>query len=81
MGRSMNNTIVVVEWIDASYEDGPLSLREIEPLIRLKSVGWLLREDKESISIAMEKADEDELFRSVTHIPKVGIIKIKRIKV
>lgn len=75
------HAIVWIEWNDASYQTGELTLEELNPLIRLHSVGWLLREDDESISIAMERCDEQSTYRHVTHIPKVNVVRIKRVQV
>lgn len=49
-------------------------------LKQLRTVGLLVRETPELISVAMEYCGEDDTYRDVTHIPKVNVIKIKRIK-
>lgn len=77
----INNVVVVVEWIDASYQRGELTVPEMTPLMRLRTAGWLVREDKESISIALDRCDSEHSYRDVTHIPKSGVVSIQRIKV
>jgi hypothetical protein len=53
----------------------------MSPLVRLRSAGWLVREDEESITLALDRDDKDESFRDITHIPKVCIVRVQRLKV
>lgn len=71
--------IAIVCWTDASQEDGPLAVREMEPLIDLETVGWLVREDRTSISVAQERGP-DGRYREVQHIPRVNITRMKVIR-
>lgn len=67
--------IVMVEWVDASYESGPVTRSDLDGLCRMKTAGWLVAEDEERVSIAADHIPEgDGRFRNVTHIPKTGII-------
>jgi hypothetical protein len=73
-------TIAVIDWLDASLEDGPLALRDLDPLIRLQTTGWLVREDADSVSVAMEYGP-DERYRCVQHIPRVNIKSMRTMRV
>lgn len=75
----MADVIAVIEWLDASYDDGPLSLDELDPCIVLHTVGWLLREDRTSVTVAMERG-ADWRYRSITHIPRKVIRSIRKLK-
>jgi hypothetical protein len=46
----------------------------------LRTVGWLVREDADSISVAMERADTEETFRNISCIPRVNIRRIRRLR-
>jgi hypothetical protein len=50
--------IAVITWRDASSVDGPMRPSEVTPLITLVSVGWLIREDRDSLTVAQEWAEE-----------------------
>jgi hypothetical protein len=73
-------TLVIIEWVDASFQGDTIALTELAPLIALQTAGFLIMEDVESITVAHEYCDKDQTCRHVTHIPKVCVRKIKRIK-
>ncbi len=66
----------IVEWVDANYQEGPVSVRGLAPLKTVITLGMLIREDSKSVSLASEFCDEDDDFRDVTHIPKSCIVSI-----
>jgi hypothetical protein len=74
-------TIAVIDWLDASFTDGPLALHDVKPLIRLQTVGWLIHEDGVSITVAQERAEEDGRYRAVQSIPKVNVVRVRKVKV
>lgn len=76
----MRYPVVEIEWIDASYEGVTLKPGELRPLVRLRTCGYLVREDKESVSVAMELCDEDGNCRHVTHLPRVNIVKMRQVR-
>lgn len=76
----MAMTIVMVEWIDASYQDGDITLSQMSQLLPLQTVGWLVLETKDAVSVAAEYCEKEQTFRHVSHIPRVGIKQIRRLK-
>lgn len=71
------NTIVCVEWIDASYQDGPIDFTELSGVFRMYSTGWLIRENDEHVSIGMDYVPENNTYRHVQHILKINIKSIR----
>lgn len=74
-------TVAVVTWYDASYQSGAVTLAEMVPRVELTTAGILVREDKNTITLALDRYLDDETWRHVTHIPKVNVTAVKRIKV
>ncbi len=68
------NSLVMVKWMDANFERGELRPVDMNPLAELRSVGWLVRNDPESVSVSAEQCEEDGSYRETTHIPK-GCVK------
>jgi hypothetical protein len=59
-----------VTWLDAWSDDegpDPDAWRGRYPV---HTVGWLVRETSEVLSLAAERLPDGEGFRAVTHIPK-----------
>jgi len=81
MTQEMKFFIEVVEWVDASYEDAPMSFRKPSPLIRLINVGFLVHEDDERIVLATDLDLQWETMRHQVAIPKVCISKREVIKI
>lgn len=71
--------LITVRWNDAhgstalSYSLDELSHR---PMV-MDTVGWLLREDQEGISMANEYCPEDKTWRGVNFIPRGMIVEVK----
>lgn len=74
-------TLVYIEWLDASYQRGECELSDLTPLVVLQSAGLLVREDKQTISIALDYYPNSELWRSIEHIPKINVKRIVRRKI
>ena len=68
-----------VRLFDASYQRGECTEGELVPRVELESAGLLVREDEESVSLALDRYSDDGLWRYIQHIPKVNIIEIRRI--
>lgn len=68
--------LVFVTWFDASYQRGELTEDELVTRVEMQSGGLLVKEDKETISIALDHYDDT--WRHISHIPKVNVKKIKR---
>jgi len=69
-----NRCVVLVRWHDASYQDGPIYIEDIKKEFILESVGQLMYEDENSITIGMDWHSKRNYWRHVCHIPK-GMIK------
>lgn len=82
MSKPLKRLILHVLWHDAFYSDDP-EWAETDGL--LEEVGWFITETDKYLSIGMELNVEENgaLYpgRKLLHIPKVNIIKIKRIKI
>lgn len=72
--------IAVVDWFDASTQRGPLRPDEMNPFVILRTVGWLVREDKESVTVAMDYFEDEGTYRDIAHIPRVNIRRMRVLK-
>jgi hypothetical protein len=72
--------VVWVRWFDASYQRGECSDDELQPTVELESAGLLVREDEDSISLALDRYEVDGTWRHIEHIPKVNVRRIRRLK-
>ncbi len=70
--------LAYVKWFDASYQDGQFMQDELNPNVILHSGGLIAAEDRKTISLALDRYDDDGTWRHITHIPKVNILKIVR---
>jgi hypothetical protein len=78
--KSSGLAVVLVEWRDASSEEGPLLPGELTPCVELRTAGILVREDADSVSVAQDYCPADERFRKVIHIPRPMIRAVRRLK-
>lgn len=67
--------IVAIDWIDASSQEGPITSAELSGVHELRTVGWLIRENDEQITICMDYVPGNEEFRDVQHILKINVRK------
>lgn len=74
------NIIACIEWMDASTQKGPLTLADLAGVHVLRSVGWLIRENEEQVTIAMDYVPGNEEYRDVQHILKRNVITRKEYK-
>jgi hypothetical protein len=74
-------TIAYVEWFDASYQRGECTDDELNPRVYLQSAGLLVREDAETVSLALDRYTPDETWRYIEHIPRVNISRFRKLKV
>ena len=72
--------LAYVEWLDASYQEGPLCEDDFEPRVVLVSAGLLAREDDETIAVATDYDPRAGEWRHVSHIPKVNVVRSKIIE-
>jgi len=78
---SGKRTVAFVRWFDASYQRGECTLDEMVPRVDLESAGLLVREDEESVSIALDQYSGDGTWRYIEHIPKVNILAIRKMSI
>lgn len=71
-------TVMYVEWFDASYQRGEFTEDELVSRVVLLSAGILVREDKETVSIALDQYEAGGTWRYIEHIPRVNILRIRR---
>ena len=80
MTKKTFQKVVLVRWLDASYQRGECTDDELNPRVELESAGLLVREDDDFISIALDRYGGDRTWRYIEHIPKVNVIEIRRAK-
>ncbi len=78
-----NRKLVSFEWFDAAGAAGWMSQLErntfgLKP-IKVQTVGWLIKEDKESITVCHSQSSEDHTNGYIT-VPKGWIKKRRNIK-
>ena len=73
---------ILVEWIDSSTiaRGGWTNLESVgpKPFCSIVSVGWVAREDKDSIVLTADESDGGQIGRLIA-IPKGCIVKRKRL--
>lgn len=77
--RGQRHPLVLVEWLDAWFDDdqeGPEDARDDYPV---RTVGFLLRTGS-VVSIAQEILPDGEGFRAVTHIPGGMVTRIRALE-
>jgi hypothetical protein len=70
--------VTLIRWRDACQDEAAAPdtpLASASRLVELLEVGFLIGEDDESVSIAMECEPDGSLGRWRLHIPKVNIIE------
>lgn len=81
----MNKTppLVFIEWDDASGSDGWIRAEKLiesdDKLARIKTVGYLVHEDKDSITLTMAHDTTNNNFGAFMSVPKSCIRKRKKI--
>jgi hypothetical protein len=75
------DTIACIEWIDASGQEGPINRHELTGVFRILTVGWLIRENHEHVTLCMDYVPGSDEFREVQHILKINVVKRREYKV
>ena len=73
---------VLIHWVDATLNDTEQHSRKIAEeyeLIGGVVAGFLVKEDKEKVIVAMDWFPKDDQFRQIAVYPKSGITNIKRL--
>ena len=67
--------LVLVRWRDAWFdlEGKPEEWRQS---FLVETVGWVVRQVADVVSVAQELLPDDEGFRAITHIPTAVIVEI-----
>lgn len=66
-----------IKWFDASYQRGECTADELFSEVYLHSAGILVRETETVVTLAIDRYDNDETWRYISHIPKVNIVEIQ----
>ena len=78
--------LVLVRWMDASFESHSVLLSELPQKIILDTVGWIVKEDDDYICVAGENYVEggkgmlDGQARQVTCIPQAMVLEIHSLR-
>jgi hypothetical protein len=72
---------ISIDWIDSqtSYGWRQFDAREDGPPCKIKSIGWLVGETKDTVSIS-HACSQNGNFADFMTIPRVAIKKIKKVK-
>ena len=72
--------IVIVEWVDSSFSEGWVGEDKFDyGICRIHSVGYLVHETKEFISIALNVGDNGQIS-DVMNIPKAALLSMTELK-
>jgi len=74
--------LAYVRWFDSAiYKGEPCQPDDIDATLENESAGVLIREDKKTIAIALDRCLDTKDVRLVLCIPKVNIRRIRRFTV
>ena len=77
-----NLELVILTWLDAHTDTSEFSLTELDEKHKawqIETVGWLLRDNQEGVSLANEKTSP-ETYRGFTFVPKGMVLSVKPYK-
>ncbi len=69
----MEETIVIIHWLDSDRDDGWVEVTDDKPMNVCKSVGYLISENEESVSISTTICQSGPQWLSPLRIPKCAI--------
>jgi hypothetical protein len=74
--------LVMIEWLDSAFCSGwvPKETAKRHTFSKITSVGILLHEDNEKVTIMQDMSDKDDAGDGIT-IPKVAVTRIRYLKV
>ena len=58
-----------------------LTAAEIDGLMELQTVGWLIQQNDEFVTVAQERCEDEDRYRDVMSIPRANIVKMKLVRV
>lgn len=75
--------VIHIVWRDACGDDGWASRAQVEreELVRIETVGFLVRESEEAYTLTMADDHENEKVGAFMVIPKVNVVSKKYLKV
>lgn len=74
--------VVAVTWFDSFFQRGELEPHELEhDRVVLVSIGHVMRDTEQVITIAMESHPAENNFRYMISIPKACVMNIQELKV
>ena len=71
--------VYVVRWRDAFFDEGQLSREDFRDDFVVRSLGFLVRDDANILSLAQELLPDGE-YRAVTHIPRQLVVSCRRLQ-
>lgn len=75
----MDYKIILIEWYDAESCDDWTPTSDIDHGVALvKSIGWLINENKKTVTLALNYDTKNEAHSCIMKVPK-GMIKSKKI--
>lgn len=83
--KSRNNnsekTLIFIKWTDASYQEGPDYIGNLNSGIVLETAGHLVQETDTYYSVALDFYEKEGTWRHITHIPKVIVTEVQKFPV
>ena len=73
----MKRRVEVFVWDDASHQDGPNKMDELDSECRCIHAGLFIQEDKTTLTVAIETYPKGKTMRDIWHIPK-GMIQWRK---
>jgi hypothetical protein len=68
--------LAYVRWLDSCYHEGERQIEDIDPHTELTYVGFLVKEDEEAVSLALE-ATHDGATRNPFSIRRENIVDMR----
>lgn len=79
--KPKKTTLAYIRWFDSSItHGGTVTADDAAGVLENESAGVIVREDKKSITIAMDRCIETQGLRCTLCIPKVNVRSVKRFR-
>lgn len=75
------DTIAFIEWRDSSGQPGPVGRMDLSGVHKMLTVGWLIRENGDHVTLCQDYVPSTDEFREVVHILKTNVVRRKEFKV
>ena len=70
--------LVWIKWIDACYQNGPCTDKDLDSQCEMRTAGLFIREADNAVTVALDYFEEEKVWGHIKHIPKVNIIEMRR---